>query len=166
MRIEPTSPDSPGAQALIAMSDAYMAELYPAESNHLESVQALIRPNVHFLGCFLEDRIVGCGAVKILSDDGDYGEIKRVFVLDGHRGKGYSRGIMEKLEEHLRSRGIALARLETGILQPEALGLYRRLGYTERGPFGSYVEDPLSVFMEKRLAANFDWLGRVTSDLS
>jgi putative acetyltransferase len=153
MRIEPTSPDSQGARALIALSDAYMAALYPSESNHLESVQALIRPNVYFLGCFLESQIVGCGAVKILSDDGDYGEIKRVFVPEGHRGKGYSRGIMEKLEEHLRSRGIALARLETGVLQPEALGLYKRLGYTARGPFGAYVEDPLSVFMEKRLGA-------------
>ena len=45
-----------------------------------------------------------------------------------------------------------VARLETGIHQPEALGLYRRLGYVERGPFGSYALDPLSVFFEKRLA--------------
>lgn len=93
-----------------------------------------------------------CGAVKILSDDRDYGEIKRAFVRDDHRGKGYSRAIMEKLEDHLRSRGIVLARLETRILQPEALGLYQRLGYTVRGPFGAYVEDPLNVFMEKRIA--------------
>ena len=151
MRIEPTSPDSEGARALIAMSDAYMAELYPSESNHLESVQALIGPNVYFLGCFLEDQIVGCGAVKVLSDDGDYGEIKRVFVVEGHRGKGCSRALMEALEKHLEEVGIVLARLETGIRQPEALGLYRRLGYLERGPFGMYAVDPLSVFMEKRL---------------
>ena len=151
MRIEPTSPDSEGARALIAMSDAYMAELYPSESNHLESVQALIGPNVYFLGCFLGDQIVGCGAVKVLSDDGDYGEIKRVFVVEGHRGRGCSRALMEALEKHLEEVGIVLARLETGIRQPEALGLYRRLGYLERGPFGMYTVDPLSVFMEKRL---------------
>jgi putative acetyltransferase len=58
---------------------------------------------------------------------------------------------MEKLESHLKTNGIALARLETGISQPEALGLYRRLGYVEREPFGAYAADPLSVFMEKRL---------------
>jgi putative acetyltransferase len=40
--------------------------------------------------------------------------------------------------------------LETGIRQPEALGLYERLGFVRRGPFGDYAEDPLSVFMEKR----------------
>jgi putative acetyltransferase len=151
MRIEPADPESDGARALIALSDAYMTTLYPAESNHLESASALKAPNVLFLGCFLQDQMVGCGAVKILSNDGRYGELKRVFVLESHRGKGYSKAIMEKLEGHLKSSGIALARLETGISQPEALGLYKRLGYVERAPFGAYVEDPLSVFMEKRL---------------
>jgi putative acetyltransferase len=42
-------------------------------------------------------------------------------------------------------------RLETGIHQPEALGLYRAAGFVERGPFGPYRPDPLSVFMEKPL---------------
>jgi putative acetyltransferase len=46
-----------------------------------------------------------------------------------------------------------LLRLETGVRQPEALGLYRKLGYRERGPFGAYKPDPLSVFMEKRVGA-------------
>jgi putative acetyltransferase len=151
MRIEPTDPESAGARALIALSDAYMTALYPPESNHFESASALKAPNVLFLGCFLQDQLVGCGAVKILSNDGQYGELKRVFVLESHRGKGYSKAILEKLEGHLKTSGIALARLETGIRQPEALGLYKRLGYVERAPFGAYVEDPLSVFMEKRL---------------
>ena len=43
-------------------------------------------------------------------------------------------------------------RLETGIRQPEAIGLYRSAGYAEIGPFGAYRPDPLSLFMEKRLA--------------
>ena len=56
---------------------------------------------------------------------------------------------MHDLEGELEVRGVTLFRLETGIKQPEALGLYRKLGYRERGPFGAYVADPLSVFMEK-----------------
>ncbi len=52
----------------------------------------------------------------------------------------------------LRARGVRLARLETGVHQHEALGLYADMGYTKRGPFGSYSDDPLSVFMEKRLS--------------
>ena len=86
-----------------------------------------------------------------MQDDGHYGEIKRVFVLPEHRGKGLARAIMATLESLLRREGTALARLETGVAQPEALGLYRSLGYRERAPFGTYRPDPLSVFMEKVL---------------
>lgn len=151
IRIEPVDPESKPARALIAAADAYMASLYPAESNHLDDPAILKGANALFLGCFCQTEMVGCGAVKILDDDGRYGEVKRVFVTGTHRGKGYSKAIMEELERHLRAQGVSVARLETGIHQPEALGLYRRLGYTERGPFGHYKPDPLSLFLEKRL---------------
>src|SRR5271170_2958120 len=140
MRIEPTNPGSAGARALIAMADEYMASLYPAASNHFDDVAALSAPNVLFLGCLVGDELIGCGAVKLRSDDGEYGEIKRVFVAHGHRGRGYAVALMEKLEHHLNKRGIRVARLETGIKQPEALAMYRRLGYIERGPYGAYIE--------------------------
>ena len=152
MHITPIDPLLPEAQALLAQSDAYMAALYPAESNHLESAQALRQSHVLFVGAYIDGTLVGCGAVKTMDDDGTYGEIKRVFVLDAHRGKGLSKAIMQTLEAHLAASGVGLARLETGIHQPEALGLYARLGYVEREPFGSYAPDPLSVFMEKPLA--------------
>lgn len=42
--------------------------------------------------------------------------------------------------------------LETGHLQSEAIGLYARFGYERPEPFGSYVEDPNSVFMQKHAA--------------
>ena len=73
----------------------------------------------------------------------------QIDVLDAYRGQGLSAKIMRYLESELRRRGVKLLRLETGVLQPEALGLYRKLGYRERGPFGAYGADPLSVFMEK-----------------
>ena len=58
---------------------------------------------------------------------------------------------MEALEREAAQRGVTLMQLETGIKQPEAIALYRKLGYAERGPFGNYKSDPLSLFMEKRL---------------
>lgn len=156
MNIENLDPDSPEVQALIAASDAYYIDLYPAESNHLESSEDLKKPNVILLGCRVDGELVASAAAKILQDDVDYAEIKRLFVLDRHRGKGLSNKIMCHLETELQNRGISLFRLETGIKQPEALGLYRKLGYRERGPFGSYVADPLSVFMEKQAAGKAD----------
>jgi putative acetyltransferase len=142
-------PDSADVQALIAASDAYYVDLYPAESTHLESSEDLKKPNVLFVGCRIDGELVASGAAKILQHDVSYAEIKRVFVFAQHRGKGLSNKIMHYLEGELENRGVTLFRLETGIKQPEALGLYRKLGYRERGPFGTYVADPLSVFMEK-----------------
>lgn len=154
MQIQAIDPHSEAALSLLAQSDAYMAELYPAESNHLESPKALAQPQVLFLGIWLAEWLAACGAVKVMRDgDGAYGEIKRVFVQPQFRGRGLSKALMEELEAHLRAQGIDRVRLETGVHQPEALSLYERLGYDRRAPFGEYVEDPLSVFMEKRLDA-------------
>lgn len=155
MKVEKLDPGTIAAINLIALSDEYMGALYPAESNHLESVQALAEENVMFLGGYVDGQLAACGAVKTLFDEREqvaYGEIKRVFVIEKFRGKGLSKYIMHALEQHLFEHNIPIARLESGILQPEALGLYARLGYVKRGIFGDYQEDPLSVFMEKKLA--------------
>ena len=150
--IEYLDTDAADVLQMIAVADAYYENLYPAESNHLESTDDLKKTDVLFVGCRIEDELVASGAAKIMHDDGDYAEIKRVFVLDKHRGKGLSNQIMNFLESELSNRGVHLLRLETGIKQPAALGLYRKLGYTERGPYGAYALDPYSVFMEKELA--------------
>ena len=54
------------------------------------------------------------------------------------------------LEAEAQSNGVSVVRLETGIHQEAAIGLYRRNGYVECTPFDDYLEDPLSVFMEKK----------------
>jgi len=150
IRLAPLDPGHPDAQALMARSEALMSALYPSESNHFEPADGLRAPQGGFYGAWRGERLVGCGGVKLF-EAGGYGEIKRPFVLDSERGRGIARQLMAKLESDLLARGLGLARLETGIHQPEALGLYRRLGYVERGPFGGYALDPLSVFFEKHL---------------
>lgn len=62
---------------------------------------------------------------------------------------GIGRLILSTLEDSARRQRITTMRLETGVKSVEAIGLYRRFGYTERGPYGSYPNDPLSIFMEK-----------------
>lgn len=151
IRIADCDPGHPDTVRLIARSDAYMGALYPAESNHFDGLDTLRQPNVRFVAAWQAGRIVGCGAVKRLPGPPAYGEIKRVFVDEAARGQGVAVAIMAVLEDTLRGHGIGLARLETGIHQPEAIGLYRRLGYVERPPFGDYRPDPLSLFMEKPL---------------
>lgn len=149
MLIESLDSDKPEVKALIAESDAFYEGLYPPESNHLDSITTLVEDHVFFLGCRIEGQLAGCGAVKRMHDDGEYAEIKRLFIKPAFRGRGLSRLLMAELESCVRQWGVSVLRLETGIRQPEALGLYESLDYQHRGPFGSYRPDPLSVFMEK-----------------
>lgn len=138
--------------SLVAQSDEYLSSLYPPESNHAEPLAALVGENSAFFAGYIDEQLVACGAVKLVKGDVTYGEIKRVFVAESHRGKRLATTLMQHLENHLVSIGVKIVRLEAGPMQPEALNLYRKLGYTERGPFGSYIADPLSVFMEKALS--------------
>lgn len=145
------SPRQADAIALIRQSDALMQSLYPAESNHLVDIDALAEPRVYFFVAREDGRASGCGAFVV--GESGCAEMKRVFVDPASRGKGVARLIIEALEREAAKLGVALMRLETGIKQPEAIALYRKSGYVERGPFGSYRPDPLSLFMEKRLAS-------------
>ena len=153
MQIEELNPDAADVQELIRASDDFYIDLYPAESTHLESQDDLKRDNVLFVGGRIDGELAASGAAKIMNDDGEYAEIKRVFVCDAFRGRGLSVQVMQYLETELLRRGVTVFRLETGIKQPEAIGLYRKLGYVDREPYGAYKLDPLSVFMEKRVVS-------------
>jgi putative acetyltransferase len=133
---------------LLNASEALMASLYPAESNHMLDVETLRQPQMQFFGATFDGVAKGCGGFWAHAD---YVEIKRVFVDPSARGLGLSKKLMTSIENAARAAGFKIARLETGISQPEALGLYRSLGYLEREPFGDYKVDPLSLFMEKTL---------------
>ncbi len=149
VNIQVEDPASQAARELIERLDAYLIDLYPAESNHLLSVEALRRPNVTFLSASVDGAVAGCGA--FVNQGAEYAEIKRMFVLPEFRGLKLGRRILEELENLARSSGLEFARLETGVYQSEALLLYEKAGYQRRGPFGDYSEDPLSIFMEKKL---------------
>jgi putative acetyltransferase len=142
-------PDQPEVVALIEALDAHAMSLYPPESNHLLDIASLGAPAVTFLVARHEARAVGCGA--IVHDPRGWAEIKRMFVVPAMRGRGLGSRLLAALEARASAQGLRLLRLETGIHNTEALAAYRRAGYREIPPFGDYLPDPLSVFMEKRL---------------
>src|SRR5437879_3974909 len=151
LSIAQESPVQPEIEQLLQQSDEHAASLYPAESNHLVGIDALLASNIRLFVARWDSRVVGCGAIVINRNDGN-AELKRMFVDPKSRGRGVARALLELIEEQARSLGLRQIVLETGVKSVEALALYRRHGYCERGPFGSYGPDPLSVFMEKKLS--------------
>ncbi len=142
------SPRQPDVLRLIEALDAYQGGLYPPESNHFLDVDSLAGPSVRFFVARRDGQALGCGALRI--DPAGWGELKRMFVSPDARGLKLGRRLLERIEDEARRAGLTCVRLETGIHQPAALGLYRSAGYVEREAFGDYTPDPLSVFMEKR----------------
>ena len=95
-----------------------------------------------------DGRALATGAVVL---QGDWAEIKRMWVEEDARGQGLSRLMLDALTEKARSEGIRVLRLETGVDSHAALALYERTGFQRREPFADYRPDPLSVFMERIL---------------
>jgi putative acetyltransferase len=151
MEIKPIKTLSDDVDALIQRSRQYQAELYPPESIHQEDPQQLLAQNIYFIGAYVQQTLLGIGAVKRVAASPQYGEIKNLFVDPRYRGQGASRIIMTALEQHLIDNKIMLCYLETGPSQPESIGLYKSLGYQECPSYGDYKPDPLSVFMAKAL---------------
>jgi len=142
-------PDTPDAIMLIEELEEHLAPFYPATSRHGYSVEQLIKQGVAFFVSRHDGVPAGCGGVQFF--DLEYGELKRMFVRPQFRRLGLAKLMLEHLEAYSLEHNISLLRLETGIHQKEAIGLYERTGYQSRPPFGEYTNDPLSVFFEKKI---------------
>jgi putative acetyltransferase len=157
VEIHAERPDHPEVVTLLGELDRYLGELYEPDANHILSVEELLVPDISFFVARQGGRIVGTGAVRRMPGDADtdgqaYGEIKRMYVDPTLRGHKIGRRLIEMLEDALRREGILLALLETGRDQHEAVRLYERCGYVQRGAFGGYPDNGLSLFMSKVLA--------------
>jgi putative acetyltransferase len=145
------NPDSSEAIGLINELDQYLNQLpYPDHSRHAYSIDKLLREGVAFFVAHYEGNIAACGGIKLC--DGEYGEVKRMYVRPVYRGLGLGKAMLNHLAEYARERQVALLRLETGIFQTEAIGLYDGYGFQRRPPFGEYQEDPMTLYFEKSIA--------------
>lgn len=150
IEINAERPDSTDALELLReLDEALWLHPYPPQSRHAFSVDKLLREQVAFYVARLDGEPAACGGVKVFA--GDYAEVKRMFVRPIYRGQGLGKAILNQLAAHTRSHDIEVLRLETGIYQVEAIGLYERWGFQRRPPFGEYQVDPLSVYFEKAL---------------
>jgi putative acetyltransferase len=150
IEITPERPDTAAASELIAELQDHLGAQYPPESQHGYTVDKLIREGVAFFVIRCDGAPAGCGGIQLVGSD--YGELKRMYVRPAFRGLGLGKRMVDHLAAHARANGVRLLRLETGIHQREAIGLYERMGFVPIGPFGPYTDDPLSVFFEKPLS--------------
>ena len=125
----------------------------PAESRHALDLGALQAPGVRLWVATEEDDLLGTAALAVVEPGHE--ELKSMRTAPPARGRGVASALLAHLLGDATSRGVVRLSLETGSMDffVPARSLYARSGFEPCGPFGSYVEDPNSVFMTRLLPA-------------
>jgi putative acetyltransferase len=142
-------PDQAEAAELMRQSAAFSAALYPPGTRALADPSSLTAGNVHFFVARRDGTALGCMA--LVRTGPDRGELQRCFVTEAARGQGVGFALLQASEAAACAEKMRLIQLETGNRNIAALRLYRGCGYRDRGPFGRYPDNGVSVFLEKML---------------
>ena len=142
----------PEIAQLLSEHMADMHSVSPPESCHVLGIDSLRSPDVTFWSGWEDSQLLGCGALQELPDQA--GEIKSMRTAEQHLRKGVAAKLLQHIIEEAKRRGYRQLLLETGSMQEftPARELYRRFGFVECPPFGSYVEDPNSVYFRLTIA--------------
>ena len=148
IEVRSANPNSPDALALLAAGHEAMHSLFSGKRIVDFSITALMADNVHLFLAYHEEAAVGCCAV---SNEADYSELKKLFVLPEARGLGVAASLICRAEETARAAQSGKVMLESGAGLHAAHRLYLRLGYERRGVFGLHEDLSTSLFFEKSL---------------
>jgi putative acetyltransferase len=121
---------TPEVHDLIAELNDVLGTAYEAHQRHGLSIEQLFQPHVRFFLARLDGIAVGCGGVAMFDD---YAEVKRMYTRPAARGRGIAKALLQRIEDEARRAGKSVLRLETGIHQQEAVGLYQRMEFSAKG---------------------------------
>jgi GNAT superfamily N-acetyltransferase len=145
----------PDAAALVARVQEEYVERYGGPDETPLEPEMFDPPEGLFLVAYLDGVPVATGAWRrtdVRALGGSLGaEIKRMYVVPEERGRGLARRILAELEATAVAAGYDLMVLETGLMQPEAIGLYESSGYLPVERFGHYRDSDLNRCFGKRL---------------
>lgn len=145
--------DEPALAAFLQDHLDDLAPTAPAESRHALDLSGLRSPGVRVWVARSFGEIVGTAALAEL--EAGHEELKSMRTEPRSRGGGIGRRLLDHLVADARARGVVRISLETGSMGffAPARALYRTSGFEDCPPFGSYVEDPNSVFMTRSLSS-------------
>jgi GNAT superfamily N-acetyltransferase len=141
--------DSPVAQQLIEeLQEEYILR-YGGRDETPVDPDEFVPPLGSFFLVYRDGELIGCAGMRRRSE-ADV-EVKRMFVRRPFRGRGYSRDLLVLVEEEARTLGFSRVLMETGLGQPEAIGLYESSGYERIPGFGHYRNEPQNRCYAKTL---------------
>jgi GNAT superfamily N-acetyltransferase len=149
INLQRTDSTNPGFIELVKHLDADLAErdgsdhAFFAQFNKIDMIK-------HVVVAYEDGKPVGCGAMKAFAPSTM--EVKRMYTLPGRRGKGIAGSVLAELERWAAELSYTKCVLETGKMQPEAIGLYKKSGYKLIPNYGQYAGVENSVCFEKEVS--------------
>jgi GNAT superfamily N-acetyltransferase len=140
--------DSVDARELTAEVQALYVQRYGGGDTAPIDATEFAGAGGHFVMAYVDGVPAAMGGWRRHGDDA---EIKRMFVREAYQRRGLARAVLAELECSAAKAGITRLVLETGLMQPEAIALYRSEGYEDIPAFGYYADDELSVHLGKNI---------------
>ena len=139
--------DDPKVNDLLIRHFKELKSVSPEGSAHVLDIPGLKVSSIKFWSVWEKDTLLGCGALKFLSEN--HGEFKSIRIVDDFRKKGYGFKIINHLIEEAKKLNIEKLSLETGagnFFLP-ARKLFQKVGFKICKPFAHYKEDSNSCYM-------------------
>jgi putative acetyltransferase len=144
------TPLSDDVRRLVAALNETALKLTPREFTHHLTVEEMAGPDMTLFVARTEGEAVAMGALR--RHPGGVGEVKRMYTMPGHQGRGIGGRILSEIEALARREGLGQLVLETGNNFDAALRVYQRGGFRTCGPVLDYPPTPFTAFFEKPLS--------------
>lgn len=143
------TPLSDDVRRLVAALNETSLTLSPPEYCHHLTVEQMAGPDMTVFVARDAGAAVAMGALR--RHPGGIGEVKRMYTVPGHQGRGIGGRILAEIENLARGQDLNLLVLETGNNFSAALRVYARGGFRSCGPVLDYAPSPYTAFLEKPL---------------
>ena len=146
--------DNPEVNDLLTKHFIELRAASPEGSAHVLDIPGLKTPSIKFWSLWLDDKLLGCGALKFL--DKDHGEFKSIRIHENYRKKGNGSKVIEHLIYQAKKSGIKRISIETGagkFFEP-ARKLFKKCNFELCEPFAHYKKDINSIYFTKLINNN------------
>ena len=146
--------DNPEVNDLLTKHFIELRAASPEGSAHVLDIPGLKTPSIKFWSLWLDDKLLGCGALKFL--DKDHGEFKSIRIHENYKKKGNGSKVIEHLIYQAKKLGIKRISIETGagkFFEP-ARKLFKKCNFEPCEPFAHYKKDINSIYFTKLINNN------------
>ena len=141
--------DHPEVNELLTKHFKELKAASPEGSAHVLDIPGLKVSSIKFWSLWENNKLMGCGALKFLSDE--HGEFKSIRVHDHFRKKGNGIRIIKHLIDEAKKLKIKRISIETGagkFFEP-ARNLFNKCNFEPCEPFAHYKKDINSLYLTK-----------------